>query len=103
MSDVFYRIVNPIEEPKGVILTSNRQSQFRQDVFAYRRLIHDIYILAKKTGLQILNAVSVAENIPAFLDELNVFFKSNEKHYRICVLSEKHTFVLRYDYLYFKC
>ena len=55
MSDVFYRIVNPIEEPKGVILTSNRQSKFRQDVFAYRRLIHDIYkystFVIKKTIL----------------------------------------------------
>ena len=77
----YYRILNPIEEHQGVILTSNRQSKFRQDIFAYRRLSHDIYILAKKTGLQILNAVRVAENVPAFLDELNVFFKSNEKQY----------------------
>ena len=81
MDNQYYRVLNPFEEPSGQILTTGKQSQFRQEVFAYRRLSHDIYIFAKKTGLRIINAVRIAENIPAFLDELNVFFQSNEKRY----------------------
>lgn len=81
MDNKYYRVLNPFEEPSGQILTTGKQSQFRQEVFAYRRLSHDVYIFAKKTGLRIINAVRIAENIPAFLDELNVFFKSNEKRY----------------------
>ncbi len=76
-----YRILNPAEEPKGQILTSELQSSFRKDVFAYRKLSHDIYIFSHKTGLQIENAVRVAENVPAFLDMLNAFFLSKEAHY----------------------
>ncbi len=76
-----YRILNPAEEPKGQVLSSARQSQFRREVFAYRRLSHDIYILAKKTGLTLMNAVRIAENVPAFLDELNGFFQSKAPEY----------------------
>lgn len=76
-----YRILNPQEEPKGQILTSKLKSPFRQEFFAYRNLSHDIYIFALKTGLQIINAVRVAENIPVYLDELNAFFMSNKPEY----------------------
>lgn len=76
-----YRILNPAEEPKGQALSSERQSPFRREVFAYRRLSHDIYILAKKTGLTLMNAVRIAENVPAFLDELNGFFQSKAPEY----------------------
>lgn len=76
-----YRILNPQEEPKGQILTSKLKSPFRQEVFAYRNLSHDIYIFALQTGLQIINAVRVAENIPVYLDELNAFFMSNKPEY----------------------
>lgn len=78
---MYYRILNPTEEPKGQILTSNRKSQFREDVFAYRKLSHDIYVLAMKTGLKIYNAVRVAENVPAFIDELNEFIMSDKTEY----------------------
>lgn len=73
-----FRVLNPEEEPQGQILSSNRKSPYRIGVFDYRKLSHDIYFFAKKTGIQIINAVRVAENIPAFLDELNAFFKSGE-------------------------
>lgn len=76
-----YRILNPEEEPKGQILTSELKSSFRQEVFAYRKLSHDIYIFLQNTGLKINSAVRVAENIPAFLDLLNEFFMSNEAKY----------------------
>lgn len=76
-----YRILNPIDEPQGQILTSERKSDFRQKVYAYRKLSHDIYMLSQRTGLQIVNAVRVAENVPAFLDLLNDFFMSNEPVY----------------------
>ena len=76
-----YRILNPQEEPKGQILTSMFKSSFRQDVFAYRKLSHDIYIFSQRTGLQIINAVRVAENIPPFLDIQNEFFMSKEPKY----------------------
>ena len=73
-----YRILNPQEEPEGQILNSVLKSSFRQEVFAYRKLSHDIYVFSQKTGLQIKNAVRVAENVPAFLDMLNEFFMSKE-------------------------
>jgi hypothetical protein len=76
-----YRILNPQDEPKGQILTSEHKSSFRQEVFAYRKLSHDIYIFSQKTGLQIKNAVRVAENVPAFLDLLNEFFMSKGSQY----------------------
>ena len=76
-----YRILNPQEEPKGQILTSEQKSSFRQEVYAYRKLSHDIYIFSQKTGLQIKNAVRVAENVPAFLDLLNEFFMSKDAQY----------------------
>ncbi len=76
-----YRILNPQEEPKGQILTSELKSSFRQEVFAYRKLSHDIYIFSQKTGLQIKNAVRVAENVPEFLDLLNEFFMSKDSQY----------------------
>jgi len=81
MDKKLYRILNPKEEPKGQILSSKRLSKFKQEVFAYRKHSHDIYILAKKTGLQLMNAVRVAENVPAFLDELNDFFRSQAVEY----------------------
>ena len=75
------RILNPQDEPKGQILTSEHKSSFRQEVFAYRRLSHDIYIFSQKTGLQVKNAVRVAENVPTFLDLLNDFFMSKDSQY----------------------
>lgn len=77
----YYRVLNPLEEHKGHILSSNRKSQFREEVFAYRKLSHDIYVLAMKTGLKIYNAVRVAENVPAFIDELNKFIMSDKTEY----------------------
>lgn len=76
-----YRILNPAEEPKGLILTTGYKSPFRQEVFAYRKLSHDIYIFARKTGILLKNAVRVAENIPTFLDVLNEFFMSKKPKY----------------------
>lgn len=76
-----YRILNSQEEPKGQTLTTEVKSVFRQEVFAYRELSHDIYVFAQKTGLQIISAVRVAENIPAFLDLLNEFFMSKAPRY----------------------
>ncbi len=78
---MYYRILNPIEEPDGQILTSNRRSLFREEVFAYRKLSFDIYNFALKSGIRIYNAVRVAENVPMFLDELNEFFKSSATEY----------------------
>lgn len=82
-SNKYYRILNPSEEPSGQRLMSDRQSQFRQEVFAYRKLSHCIYILSLKTGLQIINAVRVAENSPAYLDVLNCFFHSGERLFNL--------------------
>lgn len=87
MDAQYYRILNPLEEPHGQMLSSERESQFRQDVYAYRHLSHDIYIFAKKTGIQIRNAVRVAENVPAFLDELNGFFHSSKTQYELIMLA----------------
>ena len=85
--DTLYRVLNPSEEPKGHLLFTNEiESQFRRDVYDYRFLSHDIYILALKTGLQIKNAVRVAENVPAFIDELQLFFDSDEQEYDLIQL-----------------
>ncbi len=86
MNTQYYRILKPSEEPQGQILSSTRKSRFRQEVFAYRHLSHDIYVFAKKTGIQIKNAVRVAENVPAFLDELNDFFQSKKTQYELIQL-----------------
>ncbi len=77
----YYRILNLLEEPTDKILTSNWKSQFRTEVFAYKKLSFDIYMFALRTGLQINSAIRVAENVPAFLDLLNVFFQSNAMNY----------------------
>ena len=82
-----YRILNPQEEPQGQILTTGNKSPFRQEVFAYRKLSHDIYIFAKKTGLLLYNAIRVAENAPAFLDVLNDFFISKESNFDLQMLA----------------
>ena len=76
MDKKYYRVLNPLDEPSGKYLPSNRMSDFRREVFAYRKLSHCIYIFALKTGIQVGNAVRVAENVPAFLDILNPFFQS---------------------------
>lgn len=76
-----FRILNPTEEPQGQILSSDYQSQFRKEVFQYRKLSADIYFFASATGLQLKNAVRVAENVPAYIDLLNNFFMSGEPHY----------------------
>ena len=39
----YYRILNLLEEPTDKILTSNWKSQFRTEVFAYKKLSFDIY------------------------------------------------------------
>ena len=61
-----FRILNPKEEPKDQILSSDYKSSFRKEVFAYGKQSHDIYIFSQKTELQIKNAVRVAENAPVF-------------------------------------
>ena len=73
-----FRVLNPEEEPQRQILSTNRKSPYRIGVFDYRKLSHDIYIFAKKTGIQIINAVRVAENIPSFIYDLNAFFNSGK-------------------------
>lgn len=78
-----YRVLDPDEEPKGKILTSDKLSTFRKEVLAYNKLSCDIYNLALKTGMTILNAVRVAENVPCFLESLNDFFNSNKKNYNL--------------------
>jgi hypothetical protein len=83
---------------------SDRQSQFRQDVFAYRKLSHCIYILSLKTGLQIINAVRVAENTPAFLDVLNRFFHSGERMFNLSEIGVTDPIgTIRSDVLYDFC
>ena len=77
----FYRAINPVEESYDVSYHSSRRSPFRENVFTYRFLSHDIYVLAKKTGLQIKNAVKMAINVPAFLDILNDFFFSGAEDF----------------------
>lgn len=81
--DKYFRVLNPSEEPSQMWLSPNIQTDFRQEVYAYRKLSHCIYILASKTGLQIKNAVRVAENVPAFLDELNSSFKSGKESFEL--------------------
>ena len=83
MEKSFYRVLNPLEEPKGIVLASDRQSDHRRDVFAYRKLSHDIYIVALKTGLTLLNAIRLAENVPAFLPNLKQFFESNKSEFNL--------------------
>lgn len=83
MKKKYFRVLNPFDEPSGKYLQSNRMSEFRQEVFAYRKLSHCIYIFALKTGIQIMNAVRVAENVPAFLDVLNAFFQSGKPDFRL--------------------
>lgn len=78
---MMYRVLHPQEEPSDIILTTNIRSEFRQQVFAYRRHSHAIYIFAQKTGLRLMNAVRVAENIPAFIDLLNDFLQSQESQF----------------------
>lgn len=102
------RVLNPKEEPQGELHSSDRKSPFRIAVFDYRKLSHDIYILAKKTGLKVINAVRVAENVPAFLDELNAFFKSNESSFDLLrlgiddpikVISSNDLYEFSYNYI----
>lgn len=87
MDTQYYRILNPLEEPQGQILSSSRKSTFRQEVLAYWNHSNHIYEFAKKTGLQIKNAIRVAENAPAFIDELNEFFKSSETQYELLLMA----------------
>lgn len=103
-----YRVLNPKEEPQGELHSTNRKSPFRIAVFDYRKLSHDIYILAKKTGLKVINAVRVAENVQAFLDELNAFFKSNESSFDLLrlgiddpikVISSNDLYEFSYNYI----
>ena len=83
MDKKYYRVLNPLDEPSGKHLPSNRMSDFRREVFAYRKLSHCIYIFALKTGIQVGNAVRVAENVPAFLDILNPFFQSGKPYFQL--------------------
>lgn len=83
MDKKYFRVLNPLDEPSGQYLQSNRMSEFRQEVFAYRKLSHCIYIFALKTGIQVKNAVRVAENVPAFLDVLNPFFQSGKPDFKL--------------------
>lgn len=87
MDTQYYRILNPFEEPLGQLLSSSRKSTFRQEVLAYWNHSNHIYEFAKKTGLQIKNAIRVAENTPAFIDELNEFFKSSETQYELLLMA----------------
>lgn len=87
MDTQYYRILNPLEEPQGQILSSSRKSTFRQEVLAYWNHSNHIYEFAKKTGLQIKNAIRVAENAPAYIDELNEFFKSSETQYELLLMA----------------
>lgn len=78
----YYRVLNPKEEPKGqVLLTTNFESPFRREVFEYRKHSYAIYCFALETGISILNAVRVAENLPAFKDKLDEFFLSKKQEY----------------------
>lgn len=103
-----YRVLNPKEEPQGELHSSDRKSPFRIAVFDYRKLSHDIYILAKKTGSKVKNAVRMAESVPAFLDELNAFFKSNESSFDLLrlgiddpikVISSNDLYEFSYNYI----
>lgn len=78
---IYYRVLNPFVEPQGQVLTSNRKSQFREEVFAYRKLSHDIYVFASKTGLKIINAVLFAEYVYNCIEKLNEFFLSDKTEY----------------------
>lgn len=79
----FYRVLQPKEEPQGDLLFTNRRSPFRIAVFDYRKLSFDIYLFAKKTGIQVLNAIRVAENVPAYLDVLNAFFNTDKTMFNL--------------------
>ena len=82
MEQIFYRVLKPLDEPKGEVLTTNRQSEFRKEVLAYWNLSQDIFNLAQNTGLLILNAVRIAENVPAYWeDDLKVFLLSMQSDY----------------------
>lgn len=97
-----------MEEPQGELHSSESKSPFCIAVFDYWKLSLDIYILAKKTGLKVVNAVRVAENVPAFLDELNAFFKSNESSFDLLrfgiddpikVISSNDLYEFSYNYI----
>lgn len=81
MDNIFYRVLNPTFEPASQVLSSNFRSDYRQQVFAYRKLSYAIYMFASQTGLRIISAVRVTENIPAFLDVLNSVFQSSAKDF----------------------
>lgn len=63
MDNIFYRVLNPTFEPASQVLSSNFRSDYRQQVFAYRKLSYAIYMFASQTGLRIVSAVRVTENI----------------------------------------
>lgn len=98
---MFYRVLNPLEESSGIKLNSNHQTNFRKEVFSYRKLSHCIYILSLKTGIQIQSAVQIAENVPAFLDILNEFFQSGKEKFDLTHIGvEDPVKILKGDDLY---
>ena len=108
MNKHYYRVLNPKEEPKGqVLLTTNIESPFRREVFAYRKHSYVIYCFALETGISILNAVRVAENLPAFKDKLDEFFSSKKQEYDLMqmlidpikTISEENLYRFYYAYI----
>lgn len=37
MKKIYFRVLNPLDEPSGKYLQSNRMSEFIKEVFAYRK------------------------------------------------------------------
>ena len=44
MDNIFYRVLNPTFEPASQVLSSTFRSDYRQQVFAYRKLSYAIYM-----------------------------------------------------------
>lgn len=57
MDKKYYRVLNPLDEPSGKYLPSNRMSDFRKEVFAYRKLSHCIPIKVYEEAVRSLNSI----------------------------------------------
>ena len=57
MDKKYYRVLNPLDEPSGKHLPSNRMSDFRKELFAYIKLSHCIPIKVYEEAVRSLNSI----------------------------------------------